>query len=380
MDIFGSFDFVQYWAASQLLWSGHDPYDPQLTLALQCAQGLHCAYPRITYTPPWLWLIMSPVLLLPFAPAAKVWTNVTFALVLVSGGLIAWAFKCRPGAAVLTVLATLISFPLIINLVLGQIAALLLFGAALLYSGRVRGYPALEAAGLIILSAKPHLFIALGAALLAADLRQRQCAWAVWVLVLLSPFVCLSEWLAPGASLDWLGHLLMPKTDQGVVAATAWWTGAPASTLALQLSREHAAWPKWPLIVFPLFGSFLSAVVGWRVVDRDRWLSAIPLVLCLSVTTAPFLWFSDYLVLSLAQGAAIAHALALGRRTRAVTLFVVGAAFHVWVQQIAYRYTDEFQLHSMFWFPLGILGLWYLAVAGPTQAVESLPPTCAPRT
>ena len=158
---FGSIDFVQYWSAYHLLVGGANPYDPQLTLTMQCSVGLHCTYPRTTYTPPWLWLLMSPVLRQPFETAVWMWSQVSIALALASGGCLAWAFRLRPSGFLLTAAAALLSFPFLIDLLFGQLSAVLLLGATLLFVGRTQGMPPLDAAGLVLLSAKPHLFLPL---------------------------------------------------------------------------------------------------------------------------------------------------------------------------------------------------------------------------
>jgi hypothetical protein len=119
---FGTIDFVQYWSAYQLMISGRNPYDPQLTLATQCAVGLHCEYPRTTYTPPWLWVVMSPVLMHSFATAAALWSKVSVGLALTSGVVIASIHRLPLLGVLLTAAAAIVSFPFVIDLLFGQLS------------------------------------------------------------------------------------------------------------------------------------------------------------------------------------------------------------------------------------------------------------------
>ena len=358
MEAFGSIDFVQYWSAYQLLIIGVDPYDPQQTLAVQCGVGLHCQYPRITYTPPWLWLLMSPVLMLPFRTAVAVWSQVSVALVIASATLFAAAYRLRAGGTLLTVATLLLSFPLLIDLLFGQLSAVLMFGAACLFLGRLRHIAPLEGIGLVLLSAKPHLFVPLFVGVAIGDLRNRRWRVAVWTALLLLPLVVTAELLSPRAVVDWLTHLLSPRTDLSVKAATDWATDAPAAALARALSRGNVTPLRWPLLVAPLLGVLVAIVTSWRIRDQGSWKILFPLLLWLGFFLAPFAWFSDFATLALVQAAAVAQLYAVGARRYAVTVGVIGIACHLGAQRLESRDTLHFGLDEMFWFPAVSLILW----------------------
>ena len=351
------------WSAYRLLIQGVDPYDPQQTLALQCSVGLHCQYPRITYTPPWLWLLMSPVLMQPFEIAVPLWTQVAVVLVIASATLVATTFRSGAAGMLLATGAALFALPLIIDLLFGQLSAVLMFGVACLFLGRVRQIAPLEGAALVVLSAKPHLFVPLGLGLAIMDLRNRRWQVLMWTVLLLLPLVGISEWLSPGAAREWLKHLLFPRTDLSVKAATEWATDAPAAALARSIASGLGSPPRWPLLAAPILGAVLAIGFSLRMSERADWKIAFPILLWLGFAFAPFVWFSDFATLGLMQAAAVAQLYVAGKRIQAVVILLIGVACNVAAQRLEMRGTPHFGLAEMFWFPVVPLGLWLLSLA-----------------
>ena len=58
----GTEDFVQYWAAWQLLQEGLNPYDAGLMNAIQQTVGQKAEVTTMMWNPPWTVLLMSPIL------------------------------------------------------------------------------------------------------------------------------------------------------------------------------------------------------------------------------------------------------------------------------------------------------------------------------
>ena len=175
----------------------------------------------------------------PFPTAVALWSQVSVALVVATATLLAVAFRLSAGGTLLTVATMLLSFPLLIDLLFGQLSAVLMFGAACLFLGRLRQIAPLEGIALVLLSAKPHLFVPLFVGVAIGDLRNRRWRVVAWTGLLLLPLVVTAELLSPRAVVDWLTHLLFPRTDLSVKAATEWATDAPAAALARVLSRGN---------------------------------------------------------------------------------------------------------------------------------------------
>ncbi|NDC36940.1 MAG: hypothetical protein EBZ48_02685 [Proteobacteria bacterium] len=79
-----STDFLQYWTAFQLVQQGQNPYDPQLMLALQKSLGLTAELPVMMWNPPWLLLLLSPVLHLELSTALAAWRIISLLLSIAS--------------------------------------------------------------------------------------------------------------------------------------------------------------------------------------------------------------------------------------------------------------------------------------------------------
>ena len=84
----GTCDWVEYWSAARLLWSGQDPYDPDAMLRIQRSVGSELLGPILMWNPPWLLLRLSPVLFPPFPVSALAWVGLNIALLL-AGALLA---------------------------------------------------------------------------------------------------------------------------------------------------------------------------------------------------------------------------------------------------------------------------------------------------
>jgi hypothetical protein len=126
-------DFYQLWySARTLLLEHRDPYDPQVTLEMQQALYGRPALvsegqPAFYYPVPVL-LLVAPFALVPYPLAASAWLCLLLFAVTGAVGVVLWGLKWRaptPGATVL-VLWTLVLFPVLWSVILGQVAVLLL--------------------------------------------------------------------------------------------------------------------------------------------------------------------------------------------------------------------------------------------------------------
>jgi Glycosyltransferase family 87 len=353
---YGSFDLVQYWSAYRLFLEGTNPYDPAATLALQCGAQLHCEYPRITYTPPWLWFLMAPALRLDLAGASFVWLWMAVGFVGLSGLLLAWAYGVPPRRAWAPAAVLLMSAPMLVNLPLGQISALLLLAATLVVAGLVRQSPALLGIGVFLFTAKPHLFLPVTAVLGVWSLRSGHRRWIAWTAAVFVLAVGASELVQQGVVASWFGHLLFPHKEQGVKAAVDWWTASPASALALALTHRGYANARWPMAALP-GGAALAGLLWLRRVPTPDWARAAPVLLWVSVAAAPFVWFCDFLVAGIAPAAAVARAQVAGMDRLAFRLLSATLAYHM-ACLIRPLSNGGFADIDYWWFPLGLILVW----------------------
>ena len=155
----GTADFIQYWSAASLLIDGKDPYDPGLLLKVQQDLGRTQPQPLRMWNPPWLLIVLLPVLSFDFGLSTAVWLTINLGIILFSGTFIWRFFGGSTGAALLVAWITSVSFfPFLLCWGVGQTSCLVLLGVVLfLLSDRV-GNPWLGAAGLMLVSCKPQNF------------------------------------------------------------------------------------------------------------------------------------------------------------------------------------------------------------------------------
>lgn len=82
-------DFVEYWAAAQLLLSGRNPYSPEELLKLQVSVGWPESSPLIMWNPPWTLAFLWPLGLISYDAAQFIWFLV-HSLILFIGAQVLW--------------------------------------------------------------------------------------------------------------------------------------------------------------------------------------------------------------------------------------------------------------------------------------------------
>lgn len=201
-------DFWQYFYPATRAWlAGGNPY---------ALEGV--------YNPPWAWWLLGP--LAGWGPQRGWWA---WAILTLGATLLALLLirRPRPGALLLLLLAP----ATLVHLAMGQWALWGLLGVALLQGRR----PALQGAGLFLLSLKPHLgwpFLALAA----------PQAWAIP-----AGAVALSLLQQPRWPLDFLASLLAepPVGYRRLIVARSLALGAPFLLALALLAALLALWAIW---------------------------------------------------------------------------------------------------------------------------------------
>jgi hypothetical protein len=166
-------DFVEYWAAGYLNLHGENPYDPDRIQELEQAVGRDT--PGILmWNPPWTLSLVMPLGLLSCRTAHLVWLLVHFLV-------LAWCadalWRRYGGPLEQRWLSWVLAFtflPTIFTLTAGQIAPLVLLGAALFLVCIHQGRDGLAGAATVLLAIKPHLSYLFWLALLLWTVRERR--------------------------------------------------------------------------------------------------------------------------------------------------------------------------------------------------------------
>lgn len=300
-------DFIEYWAAGQLLVHDQNPYDQDAVYALEKQAGMRHQGVRISLSPPVALEFAAPLGLIGPKLGLVIWLLAQLGGVGLAAALL-WAALGRPDSRY-HLLAFLFA-PAVACQLAGQLGNFFLLALALfLYLHRTR--PFLAGAMLFPFALKPHLFLPFALCLLLwVVLRGRWAMLAGWTVALGA---------SCGASL-WLDQQAWPQYVRLTQESPMIHSFVPALSVAVRFwIRPRAIWIEF------VPEAAACAWAAWFFWTRRRewdWLDHGLLVLLVAEMCSPYGWFTDETVLFAAVLAGIYRAVE-GRRTL-VPIFVVG--------------------------------------------------------
>lgn len=282
-------DFIEYWSAANLLLHHGNAYSPAELLALQRSVGWSDPAALLMWNPPWTLTLLAPLGLLDYDTAQFLWF-IIHALIIFVGAQLLWRIYSETPALSRRGWIALLAFaPVYLVLLLGQIAPLILAGVIGFLLAARRGAWFGAGAWLALAAIKPHLFYLLWLAALLWVLRERQ--WR------LAAGFCLTLALLAGAPLLFDGQIygryLALLNDGSVVQPQQWATPTLGTAVNVRLGGQHD-WLRW----LPALGGTVWFASYWSKQQlRWDWPVQLPLVILVSVASAPFAWSFDYVVL-----------------------------------------------------------------------------------
>ncbi len=274
-------DFERYWASFQILSLHQNPFDLH---ALSRMTQFEWGGPA--YASPWLYLLIAPVLCLPLASATYVWIVINTGLFFSILGMTWRTLSNKPCPWATLFFITIPFFPVVINFYSGQLGLLSAFGfTGCLYMIH-RGKDRLAGCFFVLMTLKPHVVYLL------------MIAWVVWIFqnkkyrFLFSCIFCqlivmgLTAWMFPTIYQNWLvvlKHATHHATSTLPSLLRAWVYGSE------QFQDTVFLW------AMPL-GMIFSTLYYFRK-RKIIWQKHLPILLCLSVWTAPYGFSFDFSVL-----------------------------------------------------------------------------------
>lgn len=346
-DPLGSEDFVAYWAAFDIASDGRSPYDLGEIWSVQAPLRLDAldeAQPFLN--PPWLLVVLAPVLGLPFVLASAVW----FVVNLGAGVAIAWIgwrILQPDGSAPppLALAGSLLFLPFLETLMLGQLSALVALVALAAVHQLLRGRDVAAGVLLGLLSCKPQTLLILLLCLGVHVLWTRRWRLAGSALATVLALVAAARLFFPTAVTAW---------DPVDGAPTYLFTASPAAWIR-SVFEAGGDVPEWPILLVPAVG--LAAAVPWAWRHRDDPAHRLISVLAVSYLVAPYAWIFDATVLLPLQTVVFGATLLGDRRARRVAAALVAVQFLalVWRSQ---PWTAQ---HHMVWLPAALLvvDMWW---------------------
>jgi hypothetical protein len=277
------YDFITYWSSGHLFLTGGHPYSESAILTTEQMQGWPSHQPIVLLCPPWSLPFVAIAAWWPFRTAQLGWFWITILLDCASAvGL--WKYfggDWRRSWIGLLVCATFV--PMGGAELLGQINPLMLASiTALLLLLKSERY---FLAGLVLLGCglKPHLFYLVFLALLFWIVNRRAWMMLAGALVSFGAATALAQIYNP-ASADYL--------HPSVNAALATPCG-----LGWALRSVFGMQQRW-LQFLPSISGFTWFLWYWSKNWRNwDWRTHSPLLILVSVSTAPYFWFHDFILI-----------------------------------------------------------------------------------
>lgn len=298
---FSQIDFIEYYTSFQLFLNHKNPYDAQALLVLQKEIGINSLTPLMMWNPPWLFLILGPVLSLPYSLACLVWFSMNILFVVASIRLTTKIEDLNlPRNKVPLVCSLVIFYPMISCLLMGQLGCFLTFILTCLYYALRKERDFLAGFCWFVLSIKPHLFIFLTVFLMAYLVKSRRhtiLLSAIILLIINSILVYIINPLALNAWVDaqinGVNLPLVPTVTQHKTTTIVY----ALRSLLYRLSLGVQNWPFFavPLIPLVLYLPYLIRKSVPNLLTFEQFFLAITL----SFLFCPFGWIFDFVALIL---------------------------------------------------------------------------------
>jgi hypothetical protein len=329
-------DFIEYWAAAKLTLSGQNPYDANLLLPLQQANGRDTDKAIMMWNPPWSLTVVVPLGLLPAREAQLLWLAVNFAAILICGDrlwLLLGGSKERRWAGWAIALTAL---PTLFALQSGQISPLLLLGGVLFLECERRGWHFAAGAATVLLAIKPHLAYLVWVAILCHAIGRGR--WRIVLGGAATAILCSAVPLVFNTDV-WRQYLdaLANRTPE------EWLMPTLGSLLRLVFGGAM-----FGLQFVPVFAGLAWFARYWTRYEKTwDWDDQIPLLLLVSFLTAPYgAWPFDmvlllpaalWLVLRVhgpARGPVIAGLIAVNVACFVLNVLKISSFWFIWVAPV----------------------------------------------
>ena len=295
----GTTDFVQYWTANQLFKEGKNAYNGEEMLAIQKGLGLNGEVATMMWNPPWLLVMLKPILDTKFTTSAQLWLIINFLLFIVIAILIWQKVLEQEKFSIAYVLSLLSFYPLWSCLGSGQIGILLASTVTIFVLCFRNRHYILSGMALAPLTVKPHLFYLFVPFAIYGLFTKIGRLIAVGFFSCFAIMLIITEYFYSGAISTWFqthskqlwkGPFISPLEFQPDTLVGI------LRQLYLFLSPTHnsGTWLMW------LFPSFLLICTNFLLMkNRPLWSleKYFCFILCLSMFTSPYGWSSDQVIL-----------------------------------------------------------------------------------
>ncbi|NMC62628.1 MAG: DUF2029 domain-containing protein [SAR324 cluster bacterium] len=356
----GTWDFVQYWSAYRATSEGLNPYDPENLLPFQRSVGVEASKVIMMWNPPWVLVLLSPVLRLEFFSAASLWLIISFFCLAASTQVAINAMTSKSSIYERCLAIALLIFfsPAQQGLKYGQLEGLLTLGIALLFLGFKRKSFVAAGFGLALMSIKPHLFYLLA---ILIPLFPRPNVQSLSRLLLPTVvLILLSEFLFRGSVSMWLQAML--SYTPSVPNPINWRSSSFGDFLRGIWEYYYGFLPQWPRIFVPMLFFGVSGLYifrsGGKQLSREKlFLFLLPL----SIFSAPYSWPFDQSVILVAHVSIVIMVLR-SLCSPWLKLSLIASVFCLNLLTLIISELFFTYQHHLFWYPLACFALFSIVL------------------
>lgn len=354
----GAYDFIQYWSAHLLAQSGQPIYDPQGMLELQHSVAPAITKPIMMWNPPWLLLLMKPLLGVEFSGIAKLFFFVNIALCGATS-IVLWRIYSGNRQMLLpSILLGYLFFPVWNVFFFGQVSLILSLTSATLLYGLVKEHNPLVGITLALLTIKFHLFYLIYLVVAWWVIATRRWSIIVWAGATLASLIVLTDSIWPGISMEWIQSITLRTSD--AIPKLDWIVATSVGFVRLALSRAFGVFTTAPTFIIPCITALTVLCYFIRERPIVQWHILFPPLLCLSLFTSPYGWVYDQAVLVVVPISILSQLAECGLKSRPSLELV---AFYLLLHAVCiflFFWTIKYQ-HELFWIPLALLFMWWRA-------------------
>lgn len=338
-------DFVAYWSASRLIFSGENPYSLQSLNEIQSELGLGEFILIPSYYPPHVLPLLMIFSVLPFPQSRILWLLLSIILLIISANILWGIFQGQPEKRRMIFLCIFTSVPAYFAMMEGQIIFLVLIGISMFIFFADRGRLFLAGIFLLLLTFKIQLIYLLWIAIILWMLNGKNWRVLIGFLVAVLTFSGIAILLHPPVFSNYF--VFMSRN------APEYCNHPTIYSLLCALGGGRIYWLRF---LAPLLGVIWLIFFWWK--DRNNWIwrEKISLIIIISVLTAPFAWMHDevlYLI-PVIEIAILMFRYGMDRKGYLILSIYLGMNFLAFIQIP----TSQYNQIEFLWMPLLFLGLY----------------------
>jgi hypothetical protein len=284
-------DFIAYWSSGRLISMGIDPYSQIGTMQLTEELGLGKSGFYLSYFyPPWTLPLFIPFGLLSFPISRTIWFILSL-IIYTSCALWIWKLYDGPAKKIWFIIPCIIFVvPGIFALLEGQVTPLILAGLIGFLHFEKKGKWFLAGVCLALITFKFHVLYLFWIALFLWIIYKKRWMILIGFMVTLAVSSLLILIIRPSVFMEFfiMNTTILPS-----------YCTSPTISSILCLFNNNDL-ERWYLLVGPLLGILLLFPFWIRKKDDWQWMDLLPLLIFISLITAPYTWMHDGLLFIIA--------------------------------------------------------------------------------